>query len=213
MSRGMSRRDCTTLMGLVAAIVAGAVIGVATAPRRTLTPPTAAGQPSFVPVFTVTAPPVQTPLPTFTPGPEPTATTGALPTDQLPQARFTAVSASGTSVTVLPVEVPPSSEYGVGLSGRRSLSGRGMLFYFPDGKGTSGFWMKNTHVDLDVAFIDTSMTVIAVLQMQADTETVHRPGVPYLAAIEAPRGYYAAAGIGAGARVEFLFDVDGLTRR
>lgn len=209
----MSRRDRTTLLGLIAAIMAGAMIGITTAPERRLPPPPAAGQASFVPGFTVTAPPVHTPLATFTPGGERTATTGAIPTEQLPQVRFTARSTTGTSVAVLPVEVPPAAEYGVGLSGRRSLSGRGMLFYFPDGKGTTGFWMKNTHIDLDIAFIDASMTVISVLQMQAETETVHIPGVPYLAAIEAPKGYYATAGIGVGARVEFLFDVDGLTRR
>ncbi len=88
-----------------------------------------------------------------------------------------------------------------------------MLFYYPDGKATSGFWMKNTHIDLDIAFVDASMTVVAVLQMKADTETVHRPSVPYLAAIEAPIGFYASAGVREGAKVQFLFDVAAATRQ
>jgi uncharacterized membrane protein (UPF0127 family) len=123
--------------------------------------------------------------------------------------RFT--SASGASVA-LPVEVPPASEYGIGLSGRRTLDGRGMLFYYPDGKGNSGFWMKDTHIDLEIAFVDTSMRVIAVLTMRAHTDTVHRPNQPYLAAIEAPVGYFSRSGVGAGAKVEFLFDVASLVK-
>lgn len=207
----MDSRSRLTLIVAVSVLVIGATVGVATAPRggseaiKGLTPPS-----NFTPAFVVVAPPASTatPLPTFTPGPEPTAISGSLPPDRLSLVRFTAANSA-----VLQVEVPPASEYGIGLSGRRTLEGRGMLFYYPDGKGTSGFWMKNTHIDLDIAFVDTSMTVIAVLQMQADTETVHRPNAPYLAAIEAPKGYYASVGIGVGARVEFLFDVVAATKQ
>lgn len=199
-------------------IVVGAALGVLSAPRGDAAPagsisPAASSPPGFsTPGFTV--PPAATPPPlaTFTPGPEPTATSGAIPTEQLPQVRFTLPGAANAPV-ILPVEAPPASEYGIGLSGRRSLEGRGMVFYYPDGTATSGFWMKNTHVDLDIAFVDRSLTVIAVMQMKADTETVHRPATPYLAAIEAPHGYYAAAGIREGARVEFLYDAAGAARR
>lgn len=210
----MGRRNWLTLACFAAVIAVGAAIGVASAPRGTAEPlpgvsPPASFTPGSMSIPTASAP---TPLPTSTPGPEPTATTGAIPTGQLPQVRFTLTGPTNT-VAVLPVEAPPASEYGIGLSGRRSLEGRGMVFYYPDGKGTSGFWMKNTHIDLDIAFVDKSLTVIAVMQMKADTETVHRPDAPYLAAIEAPHGYYAAAGVREGARVEFLFDAAGAARR
>ncbi len=209
----MTRHNWLAFTCLAAVIAVGAAIGVASAPRGAAepfqgVPPPASFTPGFRAIPAASAP---TPLPTFTPGPEPTATSGAIPTERLPQVRFT-LTAPTDAVVVLPVEVPPPSEYGVGLSGRRNLEGRGMGFYYPDGKGTSGFWMKNTHIDLDIAFVDMSMTVIAVMQMKADTETVHRPNAPYLAAIEAPRGYYAAVGVREGARVEFLFDVAGATR-
>lgn len=209
----MKRHNWLALAGFAAVIAVGAAIGMASAPRGTAEPFQGVSPPaSFTPGFRAIPPPaVPTLLPTFTPGPEPTATSGAVPTERLPQVRFTLTSPAN-SVVVLPVEVPPTSEYGIGLSGRRNLEGRGMVFYYPDGKGTSGFWMKNTHIDLDIAFVDMSMTVIAVMQMKADTETVHRPNAPYLAAIEAPRGYYAAVGVREGARVEFLFDVAGATR-
>lgn len=207
----MNTRRRISLVIFPVVLLAGATIGVLTAPRgekepfKGLTPSA-----SFTPGFAVAPPPgvSASPPPTLTPGAEPTAITGSLPIERLPLVRFT-----GTNSVVLPIEVPPPSEYGIGLSGRRSLEGRGMLFYYPDGKGTSGFWMKNTHIDLDIAFVDTSMRVIAVFQMQADTETIHRPSAPYLAAIEAPKGYYAAVGIGVGARVEFLFDVAAATKQ
>lgn len=208
----MTSRDRLTLLVLAAILTVGAVVGIVTALRgapetvKGLVPP-----PDFTPGYAVAPPGLPTsrgtPLPTLTPGPEPTAISGSLPTEHLPVIRFTAANS-----VILLVEVPPTSEYGIGLSGRRAFAGRGMLFYFPDGKTTTGFWMKDTHIDLDIAFVDTSMKVIAVLQMQADTETVHRPNAPYLAAIEAPKGYFQSVGIGAGARVEFLFDVSALLK-
>lgn len=211
----MNPRSRLTVIVVSAVLVIGTAVGVLTAPRSRSEPvarlaPGADFTPGFVVAPPAAAPtaPSATALPTFTPRPEPTASTGALPTDRLPIVRFT-----GANSVILPVEVPPTSEYGIGLSGRQSLEGRGMLFYYPDGKGTAGFWMKNTHINLDIAFVDASMKVIAVFQMQADTETVHRPSAPYLAAIEAHEGYYAAVGIGVGARVEFLFDVAAATRQ
>jgi len=210
----MGRNGWLTLVCFVAVITVGAAIGVTSAPRKAeesldrVSPPA-----SFTPGFVINPPATApAPLATFTPGPEPTAMTGAIPVERLPQVLFLLASPPGAAVS-LPVEVPPVSEYGIGLSGRRNLEGRGMLFYYPDGKGTSGFWMKNTHIDLDIAFVDSSLTVVAVMQMKADTETVHRPGVPYMAAIEAPRGYYATVGVREGTRVQFLFDVAAATRR
>lgn len=206
----MRRRTWFTFASFVAVIAAGAAIGIASAPRGAAKPvPSVAPSAAFTPGFVAPAP---TPLATFTPGPEPTAITGAIPTERLPLVRFM-LTGTPAAMVVLPVEVPPVSEYGIGLSGRRSLEGRGMVFYYPDGKGNAGFWMKNTHINLDIAFVDLSMKVVAVMQMTADTETIHRPSVPYLAAIEAPSGYYAAAGVKEGATVAFLFDIASMAQR
>ena len=75
-----------------------------------------------------------------------------------------------------------------------------MLFSFPDGANT-GFWMKGTHIDLDIAFIDSSMVVTHITTMRANTLDIHRPPAPYIAAIEAPAGWYASSGIAVGAQV------------
>lgn len=140
--------------------------------------------------------------------PEPVTSTATVATDALPRATFT----SGDVRVQLPIEVPPEKEYGIGLSGRLNLQGRGMLFAFPDGQNV-GFWMKNTHVDLDIAFIDASMKVIWVTTMRADTLDIHKPPSPYVAAVEAPAGWYAQNKIGVGAVVTLPVDLRTATGR
>ena len=102
--------------------------------------------------------------------------------------------------------MPPEKEYGIGLSGRTNLQGRGMLFAFPDGANV-GFWMKNTHIDLDIAFLDASMKVIHITTMRADTLDIHKPPSAYVAAIEAPAGWYADSGVAVGAQVTLPMDL------
>lgn len=170
----------------------------------TATPSASAGAP--VPTATaratVTATTAATAAPTAT-SEERVASTASIPTAELPVVRFT--SASGAAAE-LPVEVPPESEYGIGLSGRATLEDRGMIFYYPGETGGPGFWMKNTHIDLDIAFVAADGTIIEIAEMQAESEEIHHPGRNYLAGIEAPAGWFAAAGIRAGDRYEFLFD-------
>lgn len=156
---------------------------------------------------TASIPGVASPTATETETGEPVASTHAIPTADLPLVRFT--STTGRHAT-LPIEIIPTAEFAIGLSGRWELAGRGMLFYWPSGDSESGFWMKNTHLPLDIAFVDRDLKIIAILQMEAESEEIRRAPAPYLAAIEAPLGWYAEHGIDAGGTVEFLFDPDAL---
>lgn len=156
---------------------------------------------------TASIPGVASPTATETETGEPVASTHAIPTADLPLVRFT--STTGRQAT-LPIEIIPTAEFAIGLSGRWELAGRGMLFYWPSGDSESGFWMKNTHLPLDIAFVDRDLKIIAILQMEAESEEIRRAPAPYLAAIEAPLGWYAEHGIDAGGTVEFLFDPDAL---
>jgi len=147
--------------------------------------------------------PVTTASETAIPAPSETvASTYFIPTSELPLVRF-----QGTDEPVeLPVEVPPRSEYSIGLSGRTVLEGRGMVFY-RENFGQASFWMRNTHIDLDIAFVDANRTIIFITTMTADTEDFHHPPSPYVVAIEATAGWYAEHGIKAGDSVEYLFDL------
>lgn len=150
----------------------------------------------------VTATPTATDTPVPAPS-EPVASTYFVPTAELPVTRIN--TSDGRSVD-LPTEVPPRDEYGIGLSGRETFQGRGMLFYYPDESGGPGFWMRNTHIDLDIAFIAGDGTILLIRQMTAESEEIHHPGSAYLAGLEAPAGWYETNGIREGDHVEFLFD-------
>ena len=150
--------------------------------------------------------PTPAPSPTASPPPaEPTATTGALAVEALPVVEF--VRADG-SAAALPVEVPPRAEYHVGLSGRQELAGRGMLFHYAEER-TGAFWMRNTHIDLDIAFVGADLAIIAILRMEADTDDFHKPDRAYLYAVEAPAGWYAANGVAVGDVMRLTFELPG----
>lgn len=70
-----------------------------------------------------------------------------------------------------------ADEYGIttGLMYRKSmLADRGMLFIFPDVRPRS-FWMKNTHIPLDIIFINESKRIVTI---QANTKPFSEQSVP-----------------------------------
>lgn len=99
-----------------------------------------------------------------------------------------------------------------GLMERPSLAeDAGMIFLYPEPQDTaSGFWMYRTLVPLDIAFLDEEGRIAAIRSMEPCPETdprwcpVYTAGVPYSAALEVNRGYFAARGIGVGDRVALL---------
>ncbi|TVR66102.1 MAG: DUF192 domain-containing protein [Gemmatimonadales bacterium] len=96
-----------------------------------------------------------------------------------------------------------------GLSGRDRLDeGTGMLFLFQEPRAADeGFWMYRTRIPLDIAFLDEDGVIQRVLGMEpcfearAEDCPTYAPGLPYRAALETNRGWFAARGIGEGGRV------------
>lgn len=110
-------------------------------------------------------------------------------------------------VVSFPIEVPPRSEYGIGLSGRYELDERGMLFHYSDPESHIGFWMKNTHINLAIAFVSGDLRIVEIHEMEAESLEIIRPQAAHQYAIEAPAGWYDAHGVAAGDRVRFAFDL------
>ena len=83
---------------------------------------------------------------------------------------------------------------------------QGELFVFNNISGGNevqvGFWMKDTPIDLSIAFIGGDFVVRDILDMQAETLDIHIPPHPYLYAVEAHQGWFASHGITAGSRVD-----------
>lgn len=182
-----------------AATAAPAPAATATPPPAGTVAPTPAATQAPTAVPTATSPPTSTPNATVSL--EPTATTGALPLEALPLIEF--VRTDGTVVS-LPIEVPPRTEYSIGLSGRYELGERGMLFHYAE-EGRRSFWMKNTHFDLDIAFIGADFVIREIFGMEAESLEIRRPDDLYRYAVEAPSGWYAANGVQVGDTARFAF--------
>jgi hypothetical protein len=96
-----------------------------------------------------------------------------------------------------------------GMMFRRSLGpDEAMLFVFERATNLA-FWMKNTAVDLDLAYIQADGEIVQVEHMKAynTEEVVSREPVRYV--LEAPAGWFAAHKIDVAARVVIPPEVSG----
>jgi hypothetical protein len=93
-----------------------------------------------------------------------------------------------------------------GLMGRTSLgTNAGMLFVYAADQSPQlvGFWMKDTPIDLAIAFLDASQKVINVDEMTKNTLNTHVAKANFRYAIEANAGWFTAHGIAAGTTASF----------
>lgn len=79
----------------------------------------------------------------------------------------------------------------------------GMLFCFPYTKFLS-FWMQNTILPLSIAYIDESGVILQIEQLKPFDETSVASDEQGRFALEMNQGWFAAHGIGPGARLEGL---------
>jgi uncharacterized protein len=79
---------------------------------------------------------------------------------------------------------------------------QGMIFVFPD-SARRNFWMKNTLVPLDIAYINSNKTILNVLTMKAlDIDTPYESRGAAMYVIEVRAGIFGKLGIGANDKVE-----------
>ena len=89
----------------------------------------------------------------------------------------------------------------MGLMDRQSLApDHGMLFVFEQ-EGMPCFWMKNTPLPLDIAFIDQEGFIANIAAMQPFDLQSHCPVRPIRYALEMEQGWFAKADKQAGERV------------
>lgn len=93
-------------------------------------------------------------------------------------------------------DTPQAREHG--LMGRKALcEDCGMLFVFPEAKPYQ-FWMKNTPLPLDIAFIGADGRIINIAAMQPYTTTPHGADGDALYALEMNQGWFARHHIKSG---------------
>jgi len=92
-----------------------------------------------------------------------------------------------------------------GLMNRTSLGeDEGMLFVFQDEEVRS-FWMRNTYVPLDIAFLDSALEVVDIQQMEPETEEFYESARPAMFAVEVAQGWMVAHGVEVGDQAEIVF--------
>ena len=106
----------------------------------------------------------------------------------------------------LTVEVADSpGEQVMGLMNREFLPpDRGMIFVFEEPK-RAFFWMKNTSIPLDVAFLDSEGVILEILPLVPFEETrVASKSDKVAYAIETNRDWFASRGLKPGIKVQGL---------
>jgi len=133
-------------------------------------------------------------------------TTGPVPNPSLdlPQGNLTVAGLGGPklSLHVQIAETTQSREQG--LMGVKKMPDQvGMAFLFGE-PTTTGFWMKDTLIPLDIAFWDGKGGIVATSTMTpctTDSCPVYQPPTTYVGSVEINAGLLAARGIKAGDRV------------
>ena len=123
--------------------------------------------------------------------------------ERLPPAGYAWVIFGTDTVTAEVARTP--DERAQGLMYRESLPpGTGMLFVFTDSQIRS-FWMKDTFIPLDIAYIDAELNIIDIQALEPQSTESRSSARPAMFALEVPLGWFAQKGIGVGTAARFVF--------
>jgi uncharacterized protein len=112
--------------------------------------------------------------------------------------------------TVLAEVAATAEERSEGLMYRDEVpDGTGMLFVFPD-NAVRSFWMANTYVALDIAYLDPSFRVVDIMAMEPLVTESYVSRAPAMYGLEVRQGWFAEKGIEVGEQADIVF---GVTRR
>jgi len=115
--------------------------------------------------------------------------------------------------TVVAEVAATAEERQEGLMYREEVpDGTGMLFVFTDNRPRS-FWMRNTYVALDIAYIDPSFRVVDIIAMEPLVTDSYPSAAPAMYALEVRQGWFAEQGIRVGTEAQIEFGVVAGIRR
>ena len=120
----------------------------------------------------------------------------------LPVTQVTLTSADGDDSVRLSVEIANRpDQHARGLMFRESLDElAGMLFVFESDR-TGGFWMRNTLIALDIAYLGADGTVLEIVHGVPLSEETLTPAQAYRYTLEVNSGWFERQGFGVGDRV------------
>jgi uncharacterized membrane protein (UPF0127 family) len=113
------------------------------------------------------------------------------------------VDGSGRELRVLVEVVSSPRERARGLMYRQHLPvDAGMLFLF-ENESIQSFWMKNTLIPLDIAYLDGDLRIVDIQQMEPRTTETHPSAAPAQYALEMNVGWFERNSVTIGDRIEF----------
>ena len=127
----------------------------------------------------------------------PPATVGPDP----PQRLATATIRVGSVPLVVEV-ARTREEQQKGMMFRKGLRPDEAMLFIADRDTNLAFWMKNTYVDLDLAYIRSDGTIVQIERMTALNAEMVFAREPARFTLEAPAGWFAAHGVTVGTKVE-----------
>ena len=135
---------------------------------------------------------------------QPTATTRSSPMP--PEGHAWVIFGADTVVAEVAATAEERAE---GLMYRDEVpDGTGMLFVFEDSRPRS-FWMANTYVALDIAYMDPSYRIVDIIAMEPLVEESYPSDAAAMFGLEVRQGWFEEQGIGVGAQASIVFGVQG----
>ncbi len=114
--------------------------------------------------------------------------------------RTARIQVGGHAVTAEIADTPELRRRG--LMHRDSLpEDHGMLFVYPESRILS-FWMVNTRIPLDIAFIDRNGVIVDIQRMDPQSDEQHTSREEAMYALEMAAGWFEEHGVEVGDRVE-----------
>lgn len=113
-------------------------------------------------------------------------------------------SSDGKKIKINAEIADNDSEREMGLMFRKSMDeNEGMLFVFEKEKKLN-FWMKNTYIPLDIAYIDRNGIINEIYHMKPlDVSVTYNSIKPAMFALEVNLGWFSRHKIKTGSKIEF----------
>jgi len=109
--------------------------------------------------------------------------------------------------TVVAEVAATAEERSQGLMYRDEVpDGTGMLFVFTDSQVRS-FWMANTYVALDIAYMDPSYVIVDIIAMEPLVTDSYPSAAPAMFGLEVRQGWFQEHSIRIGDKAEIAFGV------
>ncbi len=94
-------------------------------------------------------------------------------------------------------------EWSYGLMGRKHLGKDEGMFFIFETEDYHGFWMKDTLIPLNIAFIGKDGRIVWITDMKPLTSDSHVPPRPILYGLEMNKGWFSSHGVKVGDVVRF----------